>query len=62
MVVIKGFGAGLGWVAQDERRNVIEIGCQRQEGVYMVDLAEAMAARFALLHAKNEGWKKIVIE
>jgi len=60
--VIKGFGAGLGWVARDVRGNVVEIGCKRQAGVYMVDLAEAMAARFALLHAQTRGWKKVVIE
>jgi len=49
-------------LARDASGNVVEIGCKRQAGVYMVDLAEAMAARFALFHAQTRGWKKVVIE
>uniref|UniRef100_A0A7C9CUA9 RNase H type-1 domain-containing protein n=1 Tax=Opuntia streptacantha TaxID=393608 RepID=A0A7C9CUA9_OPUST len=60
--VIKGFGAGLGWVARDASGNVVEIGCKKQAGVFLADLAEAMAARFALIHAHTRGWKKVVIE
>ena len=37
-------------------------GRGRKLGVYMVDIAEAMAARFAHLHPKNKGWKKVVME
>uniref|UniRef100_A0A803MF03 RNase H type-1 domain-containing protein n=1 Tax=Chenopodium quinoa TaxID=63459 RepID=A0A803MF03_CHEQI len=62
VVMIAGFGVGLGAVIRDGGGQILAVGVKRYHGEFAVKLAEAMAARWGLALAQKLGVSRVELE
>ncbi|XP_062088932.1 uncharacterized protein LOC133795500 [Humulus lupulus] len=53
---------GLGWVARDQTRSLLEVHGRNRNGVVTPEVVEAMGVKEALSWIKSKNWPSIVVE
>ena len=60
--IFRELGVGLGWVARDHHRRILEMGVKRRKEAWDATVAEAIAARVALSHVSARRWGNVILE